>query len=175
MFGWLKWLAIFVGLMFWLTGCHATGWEPGPVTPSNAEISAKPAQPVDLTLPGAGPDGQALSFKFEGERDTTLVINGMVGDGIHWPSIASLTLDRSASGPLGTRGGQQFAIEGQRIEYAIQGLERATAALTNAAAQLVPLIGSMHAQAPPATQPTYKDRLLEMLLLKFEDELTKPK
>lgn len=161
-------IVLFMSMM--LMGCHALGWEPGPAT----------GQVSEIPIPGGGPDGQAIILKLSGERDTRLVLSGMQGDGVHWPSISNMTLDRVASTPLQARGQQQFAIEGQRMEYAISALERSVASLQGAIAGMLPLMAQYTpqllnpTQSAASTQPSAKDRMLELLLLKFEDELTKP-
>lgn len=89
-------LACGVLAISFLLGCNAPGWEPGPVSDQSSTIP----------IPGLG------NTEFGGERDTTFILSGMRGvPGSQYPDIDNITLTRSASGPLATRGGQQQAVE----------------------------------------------------------------
>lgn len=143
---WLAFIAAVLAL-FGL-GCAASGWEPGPITD----------QASSVPIPGLG---QAT---FGGERDTTMVISGMRGiPGANFPDIDNVTLTRSASGPLATRGGQQQAIELLRWQES----RETSRQWQQFALSLIPALQEFQAARPaptPSSGPSVRDELTVRLL-----------
>lgn len=141
------WLAVLSSV--W--GC-ASGYEPGPLRMDQAEV------PTPLGV-----------YRFTGERDTSLSISGMKGDGVHFPSIDQLVLTRSASGPLGTRGAAQSAV----IDAQALAFERSVGTLVQAAERLTTLAAGWQSQqaAIAAAQPQRTSPLEQLLTLVLAREL----
>lgn len=127
------WRAIFAALVAWLCGllsfgCAAPGWEPGP-RDRFSEVDVPVLGKVTL-----------------GEANRTLMIRGLKGDGQHYPSADEIMYTSDPAIVLATRGEQQRAVEGQRMEYAIIALQTAAQELRATAAALAPIISGMSTQ-----------------------------
>lgn len=127
-------------------GGGATEWSPGP----------QKADAVSVPIPGLG------QTVFTGERDTTLTISGMTWEpGASGPGIESLVLNRSASGPLNTRGGIQQALEEMRYTRNLERFERVIDKLDQKLQAAVPFAIGAYGQwqaaqqqwNPPQSQP----------------------
>lgn len=81
-------------------GCAASGWSPADVF----------EPPTVVELPGG-----LGTYSFGGLRDTTIEVTGVDGSNTTTvPSIASLSIRRSASSPINALAAGQAAIEAQR-------------------------------------------------------------
>lgn len=138
-------LAILAPFIALAIGCEAAGWAPGPVT----------SQVTRVPVPGFG------TFELAGERDTSVQIVGVDGSNTTtWPSVDSIVVTRSASGPLGTRGAQQYAIEDMRWERAINNFERATDKLLQVYSAVSPMLQAYY---PPPTAAPAAAKLVDNL------------